>query len=187
MTSTIIWRQRRRRIIRDKLRAACIVAALYGFGFMMILLKASVCMGEYSDTHIDDEYVGYIIDISKQYGVAPELIEAIIESESGGDADAVSPHGAIGLMQIVPKYNQDRMERLGVTDLHDPYSNILVGTDLLMEYADRYEDLPTVLMCYNEGEYSDAVNRADDGYISEYAKKVIRRSDQLQRLHESKG
>lgn len=187
MTKTIIWRQRRRRIIRDKLRSVCIVATMYGFVLMMILLKASVCMGEYSDTRIDDEYVGYIIDISEQYGVAPELIEAIIEAESGGDADAVSPHGAIGLMQIVPKYNEDRMERLGVTDLHDPYSNILVGTDLLMEYADRYEDLPTVLMCYNEGEYSDAVNRADDGYISEYAKKVIRRSDQLQRLHESKG
>lgn len=187
MTKTIIWRQRRRRKIRDDLRCACITITLFGIGMMLIALKLSVVLASDQETDIAPEYIGYIEEISEEYCVAPELIEALIEAESGGDANAVSVHGAVGLMQVVPAYNTERMEKLGVTDLFDPYSNILVGTDLLMEYAQKYEDLPTALMCYNEGEYYGAINRSNDWNISEYARKIIRRSDYLQKLHDAKG
>ena len=60
---------------------------------------------------------------------------AIVEAESSGKADARNG-GCIGLMQVYEKYHKDRMKRLGVTDLYDPYSNILVGTDILMELAE---------------------------------------------------
>lgn len=126
-----------------------------------------------------------IEEIAGIYNICPELIEAVIEVESGFDANAVSPCGAIGLMQIVPKWHRSRMEALGVTDLKDPYSNILVGTDILADLFEEYgDDVYLVLMCYNEGKYGTAVQRAEAGEFSHYARKIVERSAELERLHE---
>lgn len=79
---------------------------------------------------LPEEYIQYTEEIGEMYGICPEFIQAVIEHESGGDPRANNGI-CCGLMQIYPKYHKDRMARLGVTDLYDPYSNILVGTDLL--------------------------------------------------------
>ena len=55
-----------------------------------------------------------------------------------------------GYMQVQPKWHKDRMARLGVTDLLDPYSNFLVGCDFLAELLAKY-DLPNALTYYNSG------------------------------------
>ena len=136
------------------------------------------------DTMIPDEYIPYVREISDQYGICPELILSIIEAESSGQSDAVSSVGCIGLMQIQPKFAQERMDKLGVADLYDPYSNILVGVDILAELADKYDDLPTVLMCYNKGEYSGAVERAEAGEYSGYATKIMQRTEELEKQAE---
>lgn len=135
------------------------------------------------DTYLSEEIQGYCEEIGDLYGVCPELIMSIIEHESGGRPDAVSSSGAVGLMQIIPKYQQDRMNELGVKDIYDPYSNILVGTDMIMEYAGKYEDLYLVLMVYNQGEYSNAMNQYEAGRYSRYAVNIVDRSTQLERLH----
>lgn len=135
---------------------------------------------ESRETYIADEYVAYAEEIGEQYNIAPELIIAIIESESSGRWNIISEDGAIGLMQVMPKYHKDRMERLGVTDIFNPYNNILVGVDYLSELASKYDDLPTVLMCYNMGEYGSAIERAEAGEWSDYAKKIMKRSKVLQ-------
>lgn len=135
---------------------------------------------ESRETYIAEEYVEYAKEIGEQYNIAPELIIAIIEVESSGKAGTISDAGAVGLMQIIPKYHIERMERLGVTNIYDPYSNILVGVDYLSELAKKYDDLPTVLMCYNEGEYGTAIERAENGEWSDYAKKIMKRSQILQ-------
>lgn len=132
------------------------------------------------DTMVPDEYIPYVREISDQYGICPELILSIIEAESSGQSDAVSSVGCIGLMQIQPKFAQERMDKLGVADLYDPYSNILVGVDILAELADKYDDLPTVLMCYNEGEYSGVIEQAESGEYSNYAKKIMARAEELE-------
>lgn len=135
---------------------------------------------ETRETYIAKEYVEYAKEIGEQYNIAPELIIAIIEAESNGRWNIVSEHNAVGLMQIIPEYHTERMERLGVTNIYDPYSNILVGVDYLSELAKKYDDLPTVLMCYNEGEYGTAIERAENGDWSDYAKKIMKRSQILQ-------
>jgi len=135
-------------------------------------------------TYISKEYLPYIEEICESYNICPAVVIALIEAESNGNPNDVSKRGAIGLMQVVPKWHWERMEKLEVTDLFDPYSNILAGVDFLAELFHKYQDLPTVLMCYNEGEYHGAPERAMEGSISEYAKKVMERASELQRMKE---
>lgn len=137
------------------------------------------------ETYIKDEYVKIAYEVAEMYSISPELIIAMIETESGGRPKVKSNVGAIGLMQVIPKWNKDRMKRLGVTDLTDPYQNILCGTDLVYELFEKYTDVPTVLMCYNEGEYGTAIERSEKGKFSKYAKKIMNRLEELTELHES--
>lgn len=83
-----------------------------------------------------------------------------------------------GLMQIKKKWHTARMERLGVTDLLDPYQNVTVGIDLLAELLRYGGSLEWALMCYNGG-YAYADKRIASGKISDYAKGVIRMSNEL--------
>ena len=135
------------------------------------------------DTSIDNQYIEYIEEVCDEYGMCPELIEAIIESESGGNPDRRSSCDARGLMQIIPIYHQDEMYELGITDLFDPYQNIELGVYIISNLAAEYDDLYSVLMAYNEGEFSGAVERAEEGKWSEYSKKIVNRTQELERLH----
>lgn len=132
------------------------------------------------DTYLSEEIQGYCVEIGDMYGVCPELLMAIIETESSGNpyaTDGVSR----GLMQITPKWHRDRMERLGVNDLYNAYGNILVGTDYLMELAGDYGELQYALDVYNGN--SKAKYNYENGILSRYAKKVTKRAEELERLH----
>lgn len=132
------------------------------------------------DTWIPYEQQQICEEIGAEYGVCPELLEAIIEAESSGKP-RVTNGSCVGLMQINMDVHQERAKRLGVTDIYDERQNILMGTDILMELAEKYEDLPTTLMAYNG--QSHPAERVENGEISEYAWKIMDRSEQLERLH----
>lgn len=91
---------------------------------------------EPADTWICDEFLPYINVISNQYHLCPEMVMAIIEHESSGQAK-VSNGNCKGLMQIYEKYHMDRMKKLGVTDLYDPYSNIRAVRPLAPKTMER--------------------------------------------------
>lgn len=99
----------------------------------------------------------YIIECCEQYPseinqVSLELVLAVIEKESQYNPDAIGDNGnALGLMQIQPRWHQARMERLGVTDLLDPYQNVRVGIDYLAECLRENETLDEALTVYNAG------------------------------------
>lgn len=132
-------------------------------------------------TYIDEEYIGYVEEISERYNVCPELIMAIIEQESSGNPNAKNAD-CLGLMQVSERWHKDRMERLGVTSLFDPYGNILVGVDYIVELAETYGDLDMVLMTYNGS--SDAEERWINGAPTKYATGIINRSIELEGLHD---
>lgn len=115
-----------------------------------------------TDTWLSDEVQGYCEEIGEEYCICPEMLMAIIEAESRGDVYAENG-GCKGLCQVSVRWNKSRMRSLGVTDIYDEYSNILVGADYLAELFEEYEDPAVVLMIYH-GE-DKALSRAELGDI----------------------
>lgn len=86
--------------------------------------------------------------LAKRYAVDPNLVRSVIVAESGGDPNAVSPKGALGLMQLMPA----TASHLGVDDPFDPIQNLEGGIKYLAQLIDRYDgDVEKALAAYNAG------------------------------------
>lgn len=133
-----------------------------------------------TETYISETAQKACVEYGEQYSISPELLMAIIETESSGQSDAENG-GCYGLMQISVKWHKDRMERLGVTDIFDERSNILVGADYLAELFEKYEDVGLVLGVYHGEE--NAVAKYKRGELSNYTKGILDRSAELEDLH----
>lgn len=104
--------------------------------------------------------------------VSPALVLAVMGIESGGDAAAVSPKGAQGLMQLIP----DTAARFGVTDATDPVQNIKGGVAYLDWLMDQFDlDPVMVLAAYNAGEGAVTANDGVPPYAEtrDYVPKVL--------------
>lgn len=146
--------------------------------FLPIIMCLSISftsLAEEPDTYLSEEIQSTCVKYGEEYGICPELIMAIIERESSGQAD-VESGGCKGLMQIYTKFHKDRLERLEVTDIYDIDGNIHVGVDYLSELFEKYEDAGTVLMVYHGEE--NAINQVR---LSNYANEILMRSAELER------
>lgn len=81
------------------------------------------------------------------HGLDPKLLHAVVVTESAYRADAVSPAGAGGLTQLMPRTALD----LGVRDRFDPVENLRGGADYLARQVLRFGDLRLALAAYNSG------------------------------------
>jgi soluble lytic murein transglycosylase-like protein len=128
---------------------------------------------------LDDDLQQYITTEAEAREIDPALVMAICEIESGCDPSKLGDDGnAWGIMQIHPIYFLDEIEALGVTDLLDPYQNILLGLTYLQELYATGHVTAWVLMAYNGGQ-SYASNLAAQGVTSNYAKQVMERAEEL--------
>ena len=103
-------------------------------------------------------------------------VMAIAWKESLYQTDTIGDSGdSIGMMQINTRWNTDRMERLGVTNLTDPVQSSMVAVDLLRELAETFDSGisdTTTLMAYNMG--PTGARRAIDAgtYETAYTQEV---------------
>jgi len=135
----------------------------------VITLTTSVNAFAYDFMYEDDVY-SMVCEIAGPYQVSPEMVMGVIWKESRFATDAISSEGCIGLMQINPKSQKHRMEKLGVDDLYNPYMNIQVGIDLLAELYEEYEDNSYVLDLYRGAR--NAKSNFEKGIDSSYSKSV---------------
>ena len=106
---------------------------------------------------LDHDLQAHIIRTCHEYGIDPALVMAVIQKESTFDAAAVGDSGdSAGLMQVQERWHRERMERLGVSDLLDPYQNTLVGIDYLAELLTQYP-VSDALTAYNSGSPGESV------------------------------
>lgn len=103
-------------------------------------------------------------EAAQTHGIDVELLQALIATESGFDASAVSPKGAVGLMQLMPatagRYGVVADARASVEKkLTDPGTNVRAGARYLRDLLSRFSgQLDLALAAYNAGE--GAVQRA---------------------------
>ena len=95
------------------------------------------------------EVDGMVHVASVEYGVQPELLHAVIAIESNYDQNAVSPKGAMGLMQLMP----DTARRYGVTNRSDPIDNLMGGARYLAYLLNIFnQNVKLAVAAYNAGE-----------------------------------
>ncbi|WP_028745381.1 lytic transglycosylase domain-containing protein [Rhizobium mesoamericanum] len=96
-------------------------------------------------------FAAFVAEASQRFGIPVAWIRALMRVESADDVRAVSPKGAMGLMQLMPDtwaYLRARY-RLG-SDPFDARENIIAGTAYMRELYDRYGS-PGFLSAYNAG------------------------------------
>lgn len=96
-------------------------------------------------------FAAFVAEASQRFGIPAAWIRAVMRAESFGDARAISPKGAIGLMQITPETWAALRQRYRLgSDPYDAHDNIIAGTAYLRELHDRY-GIPGFLAAYNAG------------------------------------
>jgi len=118
------------------------------------------------------EYDPQILDASKRYGLDHRLVKALIKVESRFDNEAVSPKGAMGLMQLMP----ETAKTMGVIHPLDPKENIEGGARYLRHLLKQFnDDLMLALAAYNAG--PDTIKRYGGippfKETQDYLKKVL--------------
>jgi soluble lytic murein transglycosylase-like protein len=130
----------------------------------------------------DPKIDGLIVSAASYHGIEPLLLYSVMSQESAFDGQAMSPKGARGLMQLMPR----TAARFGVTNIFDPQQNIYAGARYLSLLLDMFDgNVSLALAGYNAGE--GAVKRYGNNVppypeTINYVRKIKRRYQTLSEL-----
>jgi soluble lytic murein transglycosylase-like protein len=130
-----------------------------------------------------------VFDYSKEHGLDPLLVLSVIQVESDFASNAVSPMGALGIMQVMPATARSISERrgwdwTGENSLFEPSFNIRLATSYLSDLVAKFGSVEEALIAYNCGE-GTMQELASNGLPlpRSYARRVLSVYDWLQRRH----
>lgn len=86
---------------------------------------------------------------SVQYHIPETLILGVIQTESAFNPFAISNHGALGFMQIIPSWHYDKVLAQSDKNIYSPATNVAVGVQVLSDCKDKYHSLEKMLGCFN--------------------------------------
>lgn len=130
----------------------------------------------YKLSHVDNQtkqvVLGIVDKVSTHQGVDKHLVTSVIKAESGFNPVAISPKGAMGVMQLIPA----TAKRFNVNDPYNPEDNIAGGVKYLKFLLERYQgNVMLAVAAYNAGE--GAVDRYQGvppyPETQEYVKRVL--------------
>jgi soluble lytic murein transglycosylase-like protein len=153
-------RERRKARLRSLILSALAVAApqqlksepIQHFSLPKLLTAAapnvSTRIDSFDALPATEAYDALIHEAAEKYRLSANLIKSVMRTESNFDALAISPVGAMGLMQLMPNI----AKAYGVDDPFDPRQNIMAGAQILKELMTLHRgNLPLVLASYNAG------------------------------------
>ncbi|UCF10740.1 MAG: lytic transglycosylase domain-containing protein [Candidatus Bipolaricaulota bacterium] len=156
-----------------RLLAAAAAAVILGGTLLLIVVRAAYPL-DYEDS---------IRRACVAHGLDPFLVISLIAAESGFRADAVSPAGAVGLMQIMPATGAWVAEQVGVADftpvfLEEAETSVLLGTWYLSHLVAHYAgDLRLALAAYNAGPTAvdrwRAAGESTPATVASYVERVL--------------
>lgn len=127
------------------------------------------------DVPLEEDVQIFIVRLCEENHIDASVVLGMAQRESNFTADAIGDGGeSFGMFQVQPRWHQDRMDKLGVTDLLDPCQCASVAVNFLKELLDRYDgDMAKALTAYNQGSFK--------GVVSDYAKAVLENSENLKK------
>jgi soluble lytic murein transglycosylase-like protein len=102
---------------------------------------------------LDKPYRKSVAAAARRHNLDPALVHAVITAESNYRADALSPKGAIGLMQVMP--DTGRLYGVEEKDLYHPDKNLRAGTRFLADLLEMFSgNVELALAGYHAGPYA---------------------------------
>lgn len=164
---------------------------IYTISFFVVMVLLLTGAGLFYCIKYPIKYEDSINYYSTKYGLDSKLVASVINEESSFKPNAVSPAGAVGLMQILPSTGEYVADLLGddftKINLKDPETNIKYGCYYLKYLKQKFSDEKTLLCAYNAGEtnvlnwlknevYSKDGEKLDNipfGVTQNYVNKII--------------
>tara|TARA_Y100000593_G_C4306972_1_gene336250 strand:- start:1817 stop:2305 length:489 start_codon:yes stop_codon:yes gene_type:complete len=142
----------------------------------LVLLSMGIPRADYACQHLET-----VVEASNHYDISPEIMLALIYTESRWNHKAVSKSNACGLTQVLPKYT--RNPKLTCKSLFDPKVSIWTGAKKLNYWIYKYGrgNKRTGLCGYNAGFRCKGKNKHKRGMY--YAKKVLQRARKISRVY----
>jgi len=144
-------RDRRRARLRTLLLTAATLAAPHAArmsGALRPRASVSVDINSFDAVEASHAYDALIREAAARYRLDPAMIRAVMQTESAFNAMAVSPVGAMGLMQLMPEVAAEQ----GANDPMDPRQNIMAGSRYLRQLLNAHRgNVKLALASYNAG------------------------------------
>ena len=122
----------------------------------------------HKDEQLIQQYVNITVTEASKYSIDPLLILAIIETESGFNTRAYNQSGAMGLMQVIPRYHPDLLTQYHQT-LFDPNMGISIGIQVLIKFIQKHN-----------GNFKKAINNYGGDRSGNYYKTIYRHLQEIE-------